>query len=62
MAHRSRIARSRPPRAGEGAEPSPADKLALEEQRIADKYKHLEDVLLRMAELARPPTLAGPPC
>jgi len=28
-----------------------ADKLALEEQRIADKYKHLEDVLLRMAEL-----------
>lgn len=29
----------------------PTDKLALEEQRIAEKYKHLEDVLLRMAEL-----------
>jgi len=28
-----------------------ADKLSLEQQRIADKYKHLEDVLLRMAEL-----------
>ncbi len=33
------------------SEPTAADKLALEEQRIADKYKHLEDVLLRMAEL-----------
>ena len=32
-------------------EPSPADKLSLEERRIAEKYKHLEDVLLRMAEL-----------
>jgi hypothetical protein len=31
--------------------PAPADKLVLEEQRIADKYKHLEEVLLRMAEL-----------
>jgi hypothetical protein len=29
----------------------PTDKLASEEQRIAEKYKHLEDVLLRMAEL-----------
>ena len=34
------------------AESSPADKLALEQQRIAEKYKHLEDVLLRMAELS----------
>lgn len=34
------------------AELGPADKLALEEQRIAEKYKHLEDVLLRMAELS----------
>jgi hypothetical protein len=33
------------------AEAKPADKLALEEQRIADKYRHLEDVLLRIAEL-----------
>jgi hypothetical protein len=33
------------------AEPRSADKLALEEQRLADRYKHLEDVLLRMAEL-----------
>jgi hypothetical protein len=37
--------------AAKPAEPRPADKLALEEQRIAEKYKHLEDVLLRMAEL-----------
>ena len=29
-----------------------ADKLALEEQRIADKYKHLEEVMLQMAELS----------
>jgi hypothetical protein len=28
------------------------DKLALEEQRIADKYKHLEEVMLQMAELS----------
>ena len=33
------------------AESGSADKLSLEQQRIADKYKHLEDVLLRMAEL-----------
>jgi hypothetical protein len=32
-------------------EAGPADKLSLEERRIAEKYKHLEDVLLRMAEL-----------
>ncbi len=48
-------AQPKPDRAAERpvkeAEPSPADKLALEEQRITDKYKHLEDVLLRMAEL-----------
>jgi hypothetical protein len=29
-----------------------ADKLALEQQRIADKYKHLEEVMLQMAELS----------
>jgi hypothetical protein len=29
-----------------------ADKLAWEEQRIADKYKHLEEVMLQMAELS----------
>jgi hypothetical protein len=28
-----------------------ADKLALEQQRLADRYKQLEDVLLRMSEL-----------
>ncbi len=33
------------------AESGSTDKLSLEQQRIADKYKHLEDVLLRMAEL-----------
>lgn len=32
-------------------EPDHTDRLALEEQRLAEKYKHLEDVLLRMAEL-----------
>ncbi len=35
-----------------GAEPGPADKLAVKEQRVAQRYKHLEDVLLRMAELS----------
>ncbi len=29
-----------------------ADSLAVPQQRIAEKYKHLEDVLLRMAELS----------
>ena len=33
-------------------QPNPAESLALEQQRIADKYKHLEGVLLRMAELS----------
>ena len=33
------------------ATPVAADKLATEERHIAEKYKHLEDVLLRMAEL-----------
>lgn len=31
---------------------SPSEKLALHERRIAEQYKHLEDVLLRMAELS----------
>jgi hypothetical protein len=35
-----------------GAEAASADKLALEEQRVADKYKHLEEVMLQMAELS----------
>jgi hypothetical protein len=30
---------------------SPTDKLSGEERRLAEKYKHLEEVLLRMAEL-----------
>jgi hypothetical protein len=34
-----------------GPEPGSADKLSLEQRRIAEKYKHLEDVLLRMAEM-----------
>jgi hypothetical protein len=34
-----------------GKQLSPAEKLADQQQRIAEKYKHLEDVLLRMAEL-----------
>jgi hypothetical protein len=32
-------------------EASPAEKLAIQERCIAEKYKHLEEVLLRMAEL-----------
>jgi hypothetical protein len=38
--------------AAKPALPGPAEKLALEEQQLAAKYKHLEDVLLRMAELS----------
>jgi hypothetical protein len=35
------------------SKPSPtADGLAVQEQQIADRYKHLEEVLLRMAELS----------
>jgi len=34
------------------AEPSPADRLSVEEQQIADNFQHLQDVLLRMAELS----------
>lgn len=30
------------------------DKLAMEEQRIADQFKHVEEVLLRMAEIVAP--------
>jgi hypothetical protein len=40
------------PKEKPGAEAASADKLALEEQRIADKYKHLEEVMLQMAELS----------
>jgi hypothetical protein len=36
---------------GETAADGSVGKLALEEQRIADKYKHLEEVMLQMAEL-----------
>ncbi len=32
-------------------ESSPTDRLALEEQRIAERFQHLQQVLLRMAEL-----------
>lgn len=39
------------PKTSADAKQAPADKLVLEEQRIADKYKHLEEVLFRMAEL-----------
>jgi hypothetical protein len=38
-------------KAAKDGEATSADKLAVEQRRIADKYKHLEDVLLRMAEL-----------
>ncbi len=39
-------------RAGTENELGPAEKLALQERRIAEQYKHLEGVLLRMAELS----------
>jgi hypothetical protein len=35
-----------------GTEAGPAGALAVAEQRVAQRYKHLEDVLLRMAELS----------
>jgi hypothetical protein len=35
----------------QGADVTAADALSIEQQRIADKYKRLEDTLLRMAEL-----------
>jgi hypothetical protein len=40
------------PKEKPGADAASADKLALEEQRIDDKYKHLEEVMLQMAELS----------
>ena len=39
-------------RVGTENELGPAEKLALQERRIAEQYKHLESVLLRMAELS----------
>jgi hypothetical protein len=42
------------PGPAEKAEPGSGDKLALEEQQIADKFKRLEEELLRMAELTAP--------
>lgn len=40
--------------AGEKAELSAGDKLAMEQQRIGDQFKHVEEVLLRMAEIVAP--------
>lgn len=40
-----------PQSGGAGAELSGADSLAIEQQQLADKFRHLEEVLLRMAEL-----------
>jgi hypothetical protein len=33
------------------AAPNPTEKLTVEQKRIAEKYKHIEEVILRMAEL-----------
>ena len=33
-------------------EVSPADKLSIEQQQVADNFQHLQDLLLRMAELS----------
>ncbi len=43
------------PRETPGGDDASAGKLALEEQRIADKYKHLEELMLQMAELSTRP-------
>lgn len=40
--------------ATENAALSASDKLAMEQQRIADQFKHVEEVLLRMAEIVAP--------
>ena len=45
-------AASLPAQSSQEPEPHAAEKLALQEQRIAENYQHLEDVLLRMAELS----------
>ncbi len=39
--------------AAANADADPGDRLSLEQQRIADSFQHLQDVLLRMAELSR---------
>jgi hypothetical protein len=44
-------AKGKPAAAAKEPDARPADKLSTQERRIAEKYKHLEDVLLRMAEL-----------
>ncbi len=36
------------------AQPETADRLAMEQQQVAEKYNHLIEVLSRMAELSRP--------
>ncbi len=46
-----RGARQSTPNDSADAKPAAPDRLAAEEERLAEKYKHLEDVLLRMAEL-----------
>ena len=50
------------PAAAKKSEPTAAEKLAMQERRIANKYKHLEEVLLRMAELNAASDPAAPPC
>ncbi len=41
-------------KAAEKSNLGPGDTLAMEQQRIADQFKHVEEVLLRMAELVAP--------
>jgi hypothetical protein len=48
---KSEPSKTAPAKAAKAPDASSADKLSLEERRLAEKYKHLEDVLLRMAEL-----------
>jgi hypothetical protein len=50
-ADRAAAAADAPKGPAKQAAAGPADKLATEEQRVAQRYKHLEDMLLRMAEL-----------
>jgi hypothetical protein len=51
-ADRATAAPNAPARPAKPSAAGPADKLAVEEQQVAQRYKHLEDVLLRMAELS----------
>lgn len=45
------VASAQAPKPAAGAKPPAPEKLSAAEQQLADRYRHLEEVLLRMAEL-----------